>query len=167
MTRAPSGTQTESYCRTSTIYRPANMNEQGQTCGYPPTDHVADTSEILANVLDSLADRLSNREHILKMMSEKFSGDLLQYPYWNQSFETIVEQYTNVVSQRMFFLGKCTVGEAHTAIQGYLALNKEEAYHKARAIIRRLYDDKYTMVKECKRKIRDWPSVMHGDAKGL
>ncbi|KAI0222903.1 hypothetical protein LSAT2_025831, partial [Lamellibrachia satsuma] len=84
MTRAPSGTQTESYCRTSAIYRPANM--------------------------------LSNRDHLPKMMPEKFSGDLLQYPYWNQSFETIVEQHTNVVSQRMFFLGKCTVGEAHTAI---------------------------------------------------
>ena len=39
-----------------------NMTEQGQTCGCPPTDHVADTSEILANVLNSLADRLSNRE---------------------------------------------------------------------------------------------------------
>ena len=137
MTRAPSGTQTESYCRTSAIYRQSNMNEQGQTCGYPPTDHVADTSEVLANVLDSLTDRLSNRDHLPKMMPKKFSGDLLQYPYWNQSFDTIVEQHTNVVSQRMFFLGKCTVGEAHTAIQGYLALNTEEAYHKARAILRR------------------------------
>ena len=27
MTRAPSGTQTQSYCRTSAIYRQANMNE--------------------------------------------------------------------------------------------------------------------------------------------
>ena len=78
------------------------------------------------------------------MMPEKFSGDLLQYPYWNQSFETIVEQHTNVVSQRMFFLGKCTVGEAHTAIQGYLALNTEEAYHKVRAILCRRYGDKAT-----------------------
>ena len=155
MTRASSGTHTESYFRRSAIYRPANMTEQGQICGYPPTDHIAATSEILANVLDSLADRLSNREHLPKMMPEKFSGDLLQYPYWNQSFETIVEQHTNVVSQRMFFLGKCTVGEAHTAIQGYLALNTEEAYHKARAILRRRYGDKYTLAKGCKRKIRD------------
>ena len=143
------------------------MNEQGQTCGYPPTDHVADTSEILANVLDSLADRLSNREPLPKMMTEKFSGDLLQYPYSNQSFEMVVEHHTNVVSQRMFFLGKCTVGEAHTAIQGYLALNTEEAYHKARAILRRRYGDKYTLAKECKRNIRDWPFVKHGDGKGL
>ena len=77
MTRALSGTQTESYCRKNAIYRPANMNEQGHTCGYPPTDHVADTSEVLANVLDSLVDRLLNRDHLPKMMPEKFSGDLL------------------------------------------------------------------------------------------
>ena len=59
------------------------MNEQGQACGYPPTDHVADTSEILANVLNSLADRFSNHEHLPKMMPEKFSGDLLQCPHWS------------------------------------------------------------------------------------
>ena len=157
----------ESYCRTSAIYRQTNMKEQGQTCGYPPTDHVADTSEVLANVLDSLTDRLSNRDHLPKMMPKKFSDDLLQYPYWNQSFDTIVEQHTNVVSQTMFFIGKCTVGEAHTAIQGYIALNTEEAYHKARAILRRRYCDKYNLAKECNMKIRDWSFMKHGDDKGL
>ncbi|KAI0207078.1 hypothetical protein LSAT2_008281, partial [Lamellibrachia satsuma] len=80
MTHAPSGLK-----QSLTVARaPFIARQQGQTCGYSPTDHVANTSEILANVLDSLADRLSNREHLPKMMPEKFSGDLLQYPYWNR-----------------------------------------------------------------------------------
>ena len=87
-----------------------------------------DTSELLANALDGLADKLVGRDHLLKMMPEKFYGDVLQYPQWIQSSESIIELNATTVSQQMFFLGKCTSGEAHAAIQGVLTLITEEAW---------------------------------------
>ena len=129
--------------------------------------HRQDSGELIATALDGLADRLSNRDNLPKMMPEKFNGDFIQYTHWIQSFETIIELHTTAVCQRMFFLGKCTTGEAHTAIQGFISVNTEEAYRNAKATLHKRYGNKYLLSKEFKRKIVEWPLIRYGDGKGL
>lgn len=99
----------------------------------------SDSSEMLITALDGLADRLVNHDKLPRMMPEKFEGDLLQYPHWIKSFESIVETHANSVSQRMFFLGKCTGGEAYAAIQGFLALDSEEDFRAAKTMLHKRY----------------------------
>ena len=101
-----------------------------------------DTSILVSDALYGLAQRLGNRNQLPNMMPEKFNGDLLSCPSWNHSFESIIEQNAASVSQRLFFLGKCTTGEAHTAIQVFLSIDTEDAYKKARATLHKRYGDK-------------------------
>jgi hypothetical protein len=129
--------------------------------------NIGDPSSVLANALSSLADVLVSRDNLPKMMPEEFRGDVLSYPTWVQSFEAIVEKNATTLSQKMFFLGKCTSGEAKEAIKGYLSLNTEDAYLKARETLNKRYGDKYLLAKECKKKISNWNTISYGNGKAL
>ena len=98
--------------------------------------YLAQTSDPLnkSTVEDSLtrlADILSKRrlqDSLPLPEPEVFSGDLLHYPVWLKSFETIIEGQTEKVSQRLYYLGKHTAGEPKEAISGLLLLETAEAY---------------------------------------
>ncbi len=61
-----------------------------------------------------------------------FSGDPLQFPIWLKAFETLIESRTLNPAERLHFLGKYVTGEAKELIKGFMLLDGEDAYQKAK-----------------------------------
>ena len=127
-----------------------------KTSDSPPKSTVEDP-------LTRLADILSHRrlqDTRLLPEPEIFRGDLLHYPVWLKSFETIIEGQTVKVFQRLYYLGKYTAGEPKEAISGLLLLETEDAYKEARKILSDRYGNPFLVADAYKKKIiciRDWP----------
>lgn len=151
-------TNHEAPSSTSIHYK---VHEQANCCSHN------DSLSVLTTVLDGLAQRLTMREQLPTMLPEMFSGNILQYPSWQRTFEGVIEQNCTSLNQKLFYLSKCTSGEARHAIEGYLALNSEEGYQKARNLLRRRYGDKYLLARECTEKIINWPHIKTGDGKAM
>ena len=135
-----------------------------------PTHNIfgSNASPALDSTLEKLADLLINkRDYLPKMEPEIFSGNVLQYPIWNKSFEAIIESHTESSSQRLYYLSKYTAGEAKEAIQGFLSLDTENAYRDAKTTLLRRYGDKYKIAATFRRNIDNWPIIRPGDSNSL
>ena len=77
-------------------------HQEAKTSVSPRKSTVEDPLTRLADILSQrrLQDTLPLPER------EIFSGDLLNYPIWLKSFETIIEGQTEKVSQRLYYLRK-------------------------------------------------------------
>ena len=124
-------------------------------------------SNVLAAALETLADNITHKEKLPTLMPEKFNGDLLMYPSWVKSFDCMIEQNCTTVSQKLFFLGKCTGPEAKKPILGYLSLDSEEAYKRARETLHKRFGDKYLLAKECRKRLKEWPQVRYVECTGI
>ena len=80
-------------------------------------------------------ERMQRQDTLSLPDPEISSGDLLDYPVWLKSFETIIEGQTEEASHRLYYLGKYTRGEPKEAISGLLLLVTEDAYKQARRIL--------------------------------
>ena len=112
------------------------------------------------SVLHRLADILANKQDRLpRMEPEIFTGDLLQFPIWLNSFEALIEQKTTQASERLFFMGKYTAGDAKSCIQGYLTLYTDEAYKQAKSVLISRYGDKVKVARAYRRRLDEWPVI--------
>lgn len=129
---------------------------------YPPKEDES------AQLLHKLADLLTNKQDRLpRMEPEVFSGDLLQFPIWLNSFEALIEGKTDVATEKLFFLGKYTAGDARSCIQGYLTLHSEEAYVQARSMLIHRYGDKVKVGRAYKKRLEEWPVVKAHESEKL
>ena len=84
-----------------------------------------------------LADLLTERQNHNKYprpQPEVFSGDFHDYPIWITAFETFIQGRTKTSDERLYYLGKFTMGEAKEAIRGILSLDSQETYVRAKNI---------------------------------
>ena len=94
-------------------------------------------SQTNGDILQRLADLMTQRhaqESLPLPEPETFRGDLLHYPTWKKSFDTIIERRTDSSTQRLYYLGKYTSGEAKESIRSLLSLDSADAYNEARKI---------------------------------
>lgn len=135
-------------------YEPYKYQE-AKTSDSPHKSTVEDPLTRLADILSQrrLQDTLPLPE------PEIFSGDLLHYPVWLKSFETIIEGQTEKVSQRLYYLGKYTTGEPKEAISGLLLLETEEAYKQARKILSDRFGNPFLVADAYRKKINEWPKI--------
>ena len=114
------------------------------TADYEPYEHqeakTSDSSHksTVEDPLTRLADILSQQQlqdSLLLPEPEIFNCNLLHYPVWLKSFETIIEGQTEKVSQRLYTKGEYTKGEPKEAISGLLLLETEDEYKQARKIL--------------------------------
>ena len=108
-------------------------HQEVKTSESPCKSTVEDLLTRVANILSQR--RLQDTLPLPEL--EVFSSDLLYYPVWLKSFETIIDGQTEKVSQRLYYLGKYSTGEPKEAISGLLLLETEDAYKQVRKI---LYD---------------------------
>ena len=83
------------------------------------------------DVLERLADLMTQRytwESLPLPEPETFKGDLLHYPPWQKSFDTIVEKRMDSPSQCLYYLGRYTAGEAQKAISEKYCLTDSEIH---------------------------------------
>ena len=124
----------------------------------------------LENSLHRLADILMNRrlrDTLPLPKPENFHGDLLHYPVWIKSFETIIEGQTDSTSQRLYYLGKYTTGEPREAISGLLLLETEDAYQKAKKILADRFGNPFLIADAYRKRINDWPKIAPFDGSSL
>ena len=98
---------------------------------------------------------------------ETFKGDLLHYPSWKKSFDAIVEGRTDSPSQRLYYLGRYTSGEAKDAISGLLTLESDDAYREARKILSGRFGNPFLVADAYKKKIKEWPNIPPNDGASL
>ena len=123
-----------------------------------------------SDILERLADLMTMR-HARELLPlpepETFSGDLLRYPTWKKSFDTIVERRTDSPSQRLYYLGRYTTGKAKESISGLLALDSEHAYRDARKILSDRFGNPFLVANAYRKKINEWPRIQPNDGTSL
>ncbi|CAB4007121.1 Hypothetical predicted protein [Paramuricea clavata] len=120
--------------------------------------------------LTRLADPLAQRQDydsLPRPQPDVFSGDILQYPIWIKAFETLIERKTNQPSERLYYLGKYTSGEAKEAVSGLLPLDTETAYAKAKKILVNRFGNSFLASNVYQKKLENWPKIALNDGPGL
>ena len=143
--------------------QPKQEREVEQMSSSPRKSAVEDSLTRLADILSQrrLQDTLPLPE------PEIFSGDLLHYPVWLKSFQTIIEGQTERVSQRLYYLGKYTTGEPKEAISGLLLLETSDAYKQAKKILSDRYGNPFLVAEAYRKKINEWPKIPPNDGTSL
>ncbi|XP_064631008.1 uncharacterized protein LOC135489540 [Lineus longissimus] len=127
---------------------------------------VGAADESIAKLAEILTES-QRRDHLPKVEPEVFKGDLLQYPLWNSSFETMIEACVTSVTQRLRYLSKYTGGEAKEAIRGLLSQGTADAYMRARSLLKERYGNKFITAEAYKQRIDSWPHLKAGDGREL
>ena len=96
-----------------------------------------------------------------------FKGNPLEYPIWIKSFETFIERKTKDPSERLYYLGRYTAGEAKEAVSGLLTLDNGDAYQKAKKILTSRFGNQFMVADAFRKKINDWPKIVPNDGQGL
>ena len=96
-----------------------------------------------------------------------FNGDLLQYPVWIKAFETLIESRAIKPNERLHFLGKYVTGNAKEVVDGFLLLDSEDAYQKAKEMLAKRFGDPYAVAAAYRQKIESWPKIPANDGSGL
>ena len=121
---------------------------------------------LMRRLADSLTQR-QDRDSLPRPEPEVFTGNPLRYPNWIKSFETFIERKTQNPSERLYYLGKYTTGEAKEAISGLLALDNTGAYSKARKILTDRFGNPFIVADAYRKKLNCWPRILPNDGQGL
>ncbi|XP_047473555.1 uncharacterized protein LOC125028204 [Penaeus chinensis] len=121
------------------------------------------------NVFKDVVNILSSKSksELPKPEPEIFSGDLLEFPTWLQTFEIIIESRVTEPAEKLFYLGHYTSGEAKDAIRGLLRVPKEEAYLEAKSILMDRLGNKFIVANAFRRKLSEWPKISNKDGHAL
>jgi hypothetical protein len=96
-----------------------------------------------------------------------FNGDPLKYPIWLRAFETLVESRAVNPAERLHFLGKYVAGEAKEVIEGFMLLDGEDAYQRAKEMLGKRYGDPFAVACAFRKKLEAWPVIAPYDSSGL
>ena len=147
-------------CKESTPNSMGITHNQGQ--GSP--------SQANGDILQRLAD-LTTQRHAQESLPlpepETFRGDLLHYPTWKKSFDTIIERRADSSTQRLYYLGKYTSGEAKESIRSLLSLDSADAFNEARKILSERYGNPFLAADVFRKKLTEWPKVPPNDGVNL
>ena len=86
-----------------------------------------------------------------------FRGNILEYPKWSSAFDALIEEDTVKPSHKLYSLGEYTTGKAQTMINGLLGLQTEDAYSRARNILKDRFDDPFKVYEAYRQKLWAWP----------
>lgn len=168
----PTGAQTSLKMPTSIIWSP-------QVPGFNMPIHR------VPNIVTGPASNLNNSDHaqlfeIARLLAENqsqghlplpepgiFSGDLLQYPLWAKAFEMLIESRAVKPCKRLHFLEKYVKGDAKELGNGFLLLDSEDAYKKAKVMIAKRYGDPFAVAHAYRKKIDSWSKIPPNNGIGL
>ena len=96
-----------------------------------------------------------------------FDGDLLQYPVWLKAFETLIEGQAVRPSERLHFLGNYVKGKAKEVVDSFLLLDSEDAYNKAKEMLKKRFGDPFAVAATCRQELESWPKIHPNDSIAL
>ena len=72
-----------------------------------------------------------------------FDGNILEYPKWENAFDALIEDQVVLPNYKLYYLGEYTSGAAQKTISGLLGLRTEDAYKRARKILKERFGDPF------------------------
>ena len=139
------------------------LNSVASDFSHMPVSHGEELMQRLADLLTQRQDR----DSLPRPEPNVFTGDPLTYLNWIKSFETFTEKKTKNPSERLYYLGKYTAGEANEAISGLLTLDNTGEYSKARKIFTDRFGNPFIVADAYRKKINSWPKIQPNDGHGL
>ena len=96
-----------------------------------------------------------------------FGGSFFDYPIFMRAFETIIEGRVSVDKERLYFLNKYTTGKANDVIKGFVTLNSNDSYQRAKKLLAQRFGDPHRVSNAYKVRLRNWPQISEGDSNAL
>ncbi|XP_022790960.1 uncharacterized protein LOC111330383 [Stylophora pistillata] len=96
-----------------------------------------------------------------------FSGDYFEYPAFVTAFDSIICSNVPSNKDRLYFLEKYTTGKANQVVKGFLAMNSERAYERARNMLDHRFGNPVHVAEAYKTSLRRWPKIDDGDSRSL
>ena len=78
-----------------------------------------------------------------------------------------MKHLSKTASERLFFLGKYTAGEAKESISGFLSMFTDDVYVRAKMMLMTRYGDKVQIAAAYRIKLLSWPVIRKDDGKAL
>ena len=134
-----------------------------------PAVPVLNTSDVVQGQLNAISKLLEiqNQNRLPLPEPGVFSGDPLQFPNWLKAFETLIESRALHPAERPHFLGKYVIGEGKDLIEGFMLLDGEDAYQKAKKTLTKRFGDSFVVATAFRKKLEAWPPISPNDAQGL
>lgn len=86
-----------------------------------------------------------------------FNGNILEYPKWSSAFDALIEEDAVKPNHKLYYLGEYTTGKAQAMINGLLGLQTEDAYSRARNILKDRFGDPFKVYEAYRQKLWAWP----------
>ena len=84
-------------------------------------------------------------------------GDILEYPKWENAFDTLIEDHVVKPNYNLYYLSEYTCGVAQKTISGLLGLRTEDAYKRPRRIFVERFGDPFRIYEAYRDKLKNWP----------
>ena len=153
----------------SRMIYPSPTNREKHEYRYPsPTDRNSEDQVQLKLIeVAKLLAETQNQSRLPLPEPGIFDGDLLQYPVWVKALETLIEGRAVRPCERLHFLGRYVKGEAKEVVDSFLLLDSEDAYDKAKEMLKKRFGDPFAVAATCRKKLESWPKIHPGDSMAL
>ena len=148
---------------------PSLANREKHEYGYPSSTDRNSEGQVQSKLIEvaKLLAETQNQSRLPLPEPGIFDGDLLQYPVWVKAFETLIEGRAVRPSERLHFLGKYVKGEAKEVVDSFLLLDSEDAYDKAKEMLKKRFGDPFAVAATCRKKLESWPKIHPNDSTAL
>lgn len=157
------------FSEVSRMTYPSLANMEKDEYGYPLQRDRNSESQIQSKLIE-VAKLLAETQSQSRLPLPEpgiFDGDLLQYPVWLKAFETLIEGRAVRPSERLHFLGNYVKGEAKEVVDSFLLLDSEDAYDKAKEMLKKRFGDPFAVAAACRKKLESWPKIHPNDNTAL
>ena len=96
-----------------------------------------------------------------------FTGDPLKYPVWVKAFETQIESRAINSAEILHFLGKYVSGEAKSVVEGFMLLDGDDAYEKAKKQLSKRFGNSFAVASAFRKRLDGWAQVAPSDGLNL
>lgn len=69
--------------------------------------------------------------------------------------------------ERLYFLNKYTTGKANDVIKGFVTLNSDDSYKRAKKLLAQRFGDPHRISNAYKVRLRNWPQISKGDSSAV
>ena len=85
-----------------------------------------------------------------------FDGNILEYPKWENAFDALIEDQVVLPNYKLYYVGEYTSGAAQKTISGFLGLRTDDAYKRARKVLKERFGDPFRIYEAYRDKLRNW-----------
>ncbi len=84
-----------------------------------------------------------------------------------KAFETLIESRAVNPAEKLHFLGKYVAGEAKSVVEGFMLLDGDDAYEKAKRQLSKRFGNSFAVASAFRKRLDEWPQVPPNDGHGL